>query len=156
MKKVEDNKETNTEVKPDFKADFFRFVKKWNEAFLLVVAIITWCYSDDFLRWIDPTAAVFDAGVLQKFIYAFIGSCIAHFVTWLMLKLTFPEIHSYLYEVFYFDLLGLAGKDILLKAKKGDMQSIKYLDEQKWKRIKCSLWVFCLYLLTYLLILATL
>mgnify|MGYP000472102260 CR=1 FL=1 len=72
-----------------------KFLREWNELLTLPVALILWWYSGDILRWIDPMAGVFDAGILQVFLLATIGLLFGHALIWLMLRLSAKEIYSH-------------------------------------------------------------
>ena len=49
-----------------------RFFKKYHEFMTLPVVFAVWLLSIGVLRWMDPTAAVFDAGIFQIPLFAII------------------------------------------------------------------------------------
>ena len=121
------------------------FVRQWNEGLLLPLGIIIiWPASERLLRLLDPLAAPFDVAVLQKFLYAAIGCLSAHFIGWLLLKLSFPALHRYLYRQLQTDILS------------GTPENEPQTTQNPLFRICCSLSVFACYLLTYVAILFSL
>lgn len=77
-----------------------KFVRKWHELISIPIAVVLWIFSPIFLRWIDPTAATFDAGVLQKILFAVIALFVCNGVVWLLIKLTFPRAYKFLDDKF--------------------------------------------------------
>ena len=75
-----------------------KFISNWNEIITIPLSLMLWYLSPTFLRWIDPTAATFDSGVLQNYLLAAIGLLFFNGVVWLIIKLTFPGIYQYLDE----------------------------------------------------------
>lgn len=73
-----------------------KFLRKWNELLTLPLAVILWWWSGDILRWADPMAGVFDAGILQVFLLATIGLLFGHAFIWLTLKLSAPDVYAVL------------------------------------------------------------
>lgn len=71
-----------------------RFLKEWNELLTMPVALLMWWFSGDILRWVDPTAGVFDAGILQVFLLATIGLLFGHALIWLMLRLSAKDVYD--------------------------------------------------------------
>lgn len=80
----------------DFLTAGKRFISNWNEIITIPLALVLWYLSPTFLRWLDPTAATFDSGVLQNYLLAAIGLLLFNGVAWLIVKLTFPGIYRYL------------------------------------------------------------
>lgn len=74
----------------------FLFLRRWNEIITLPLAILLWWLSCDVLRSIDPTAGVYDAGILQVFLLATVGLLFIHALAWLILKIVAPEIYRLL------------------------------------------------------------
>jgi len=91
------------------------FLKKllhdWPDFITLPIAAILWCISPTILRAWDSTAGVFDAGVLQIFLFGLIGLCFANFITWMFLKLNFPTIDRWTDNGFMRDWSSLEAKD---------------------------------------------
>jgi len=77
-----------------------RFVSRWNEVVTIPIGFIAWYFSPLFLRWIDPTAATFDSGVLQLFLLAGIGLYLGNGIVWLLIKITFPGVYKFLDTLF--------------------------------------------------------
>lgn len=131
-----------------FKA-VFNFLRKlnqvWNEGWLIVVGFLLWKYSEALLQLVDPTAVPLPVNDLMRFLYATIGTAIAHFVVTVMLWLSHPLIWRYLYGKVYNDLYEVSGE---LKS-----HSIKH--DVRCLRLKYSLLVFSLYLGTWLVLAAT-
>jgi len=63
---------------------------------LWVIALLLWFLAAPLIRWADPTAAIFDAGVLMAFVYAIVGILLALQVIWLILWLRFPGVYQFL------------------------------------------------------------
>jgi hypothetical protein len=82
-----------------------KFLKDWNELAGLPLALILFMISPSILRLVDPTAATFDAGVLQVIILGVIAFLVASALSWLMVKLTFPQLYRYLDEVFELEII---------------------------------------------------
>lgn len=72
--------------------------KKYPEILSVPVALIVWVLSVRFLRLIDPTTAVYDAGVFQVIIFAVIQLFVYVSVAWLTLGLVFGTFRRYLIE----------------------------------------------------------
>lgn len=89
----------------DIKAVWF-FARQWNEFLMLPAALVLWKCSELFLKWIDPMAAPFDSGVLQKFTYAIVGTLCVRFVSTLLMRINFPAVHRYMYSHFERDLIS--------------------------------------------------
>jgi hypothetical protein len=122
------------------------FIRKWNEAIILFpIAILSWCFAPVVINWIDPTAAIYDTGILMKFMYAVIGTIICHFTAWLMLRLTFPTTFRYLFVSLPWDIYD----------SPADVKSTERIKYEQCKRIKYSLVLFSLYVFTFIAILFT-
>ena len=59
--------------------------KKYPEVFSIPVALAVWVLSITVLRWLDPTSAVFDAGVFQIPIFSVIQLFVYASISWLVL-----------------------------------------------------------------------
>ncbi len=68
----------------------------WRELSSLAVGLILWIHSAVFLRWIDPTAGMYDAGVFQVYLFAIIGIFILHGIVRILMKLIWPTSEQYL------------------------------------------------------------
>ncbi|WP_108802161.1 hypothetical protein [Aquimarina sp. Aq107] len=72
------------------------YFKVWRELSSLAVGLILWIHSAVFLRWIDPTAGTYDAGVFQVYLFAIIGIFILHGIVRILMKLIWPTSEDYL------------------------------------------------------------
>ena len=72
--------------------------KKYPEILSVPVALVVWVLSVRFLRIIDQTTAVYDAGVFQRIIFAVIQLFVYVSVAWLTLGLVFGTFRKYLIE----------------------------------------------------------
>jgi hypothetical protein len=85
----------------NFLATFFKNEYKENPQILwLLILLIIWAVSIPFLRWIDPTAAIFDAGIFQIPIYGTILFVFALFISWQVLRVIYSSMHTYLKTTF--------------------------------------------------------
>jgi len=107
-----------------------KFLTNWNEFLTIPLAIVIWVLSPRVLRWIDPTSATYDAGVLQICVFVVIQFLIYHGVAWLIMKITFPKLYKYVNEMF----------------------DVEFENISKWQRLKVVLSVFALYLVALVLI----
>lgn len=107
----------------------FRFFITWNELLTLPVAILLWIFSADILRLMDPTSAVYDAGVFQVILFAVIQVLFFHAVAWLLLKMAFPGAYRFL--------------DQLLENKETALS--------EWEKSKTALFLFALYFVAFLI-----
>ena len=73
-----------------------RFFKKYHELLTIPAAILIFILSIPFLRWLDPTAAIFDAGVFQIIPVSTIQLVLFLAVAWAMLGIVFGRIRRYL------------------------------------------------------------
>ena len=79
---------------------FWKFLRGWNEILMIPLAIFIFIYSPAVLRWLDPTAATYDAGILQALILAFAATIAAVGTAWLIFKLSFKENYKFLDNIF--------------------------------------------------------
>lgn len=92
----------------NFLATFFKNEYKQNPQILwLLILLIIWAVSIPILRWIDPTAAVFDAGIFQIPIYGTILFVFALFISWQVLRVIYSSMHTYLKTEFKNDFKTL-------------------------------------------------
>ena len=101
-----------------------KFIAKWSELVTIPVALILWYFSDTFLRWLDPTAATYDAGIFQIILFTIIQFFIFSGIIWIYLKIAFPKVYKYLDDV-----LG---------------ENLKNQNEKmtQWEKSKVVLWLF--------------
>jgi len=110
------------------------FFKRFPEIITVPVALVVWIISVRFLRFLDPTAAVFDAGVFQIPIFSIIQLLVYSSIAWLVLGLLFGTYKKY-----------------LLNNLKNDFKELT-----KWQKIRISYAIFfslllCLVALSYTL-----
>ena len=80
-----------------FLADFFKNQYKANPQILWIpITFIIWAIIAPILRWIDPTAAIFDLGIFMIPVYAIIIFLISTFFVWIFLKKVYGTIYKYL------------------------------------------------------------
>ena len=80
-----------------FLADFFKNQYKANPQILWIpILFIIWAIVAPILRWIDPTAAIFDLGIFMIPVYAIIIFLISTFFVWMFLKKVYGTIYTYL------------------------------------------------------------
>lgn len=80
-----------------FLADFFKNQYKANPQILWIpILFVVWAIVAPLLRWIDPTAAIFDLGIFMIPVYAIIIFLIATFFVWIFLKKVYGTIYAYL------------------------------------------------------------
>jgi hypothetical protein len=91
--------------------------KEWG---MLLIAILLFWISPTILRFVDPTAAAFDAGILQIPILKILVFIILQQFVWLNIKVLWPTVHQYFITFFNNDFLHL----------------------QKWERLAIALSVY--------------
>ena len=106
-----------------------RFFKKYHELMTIPVSILIFILSIPFLRWLDPTAAVFDAGKFQFIIMPAIMLFSFLAIAWIMLGVVFGHYKEY-----------------LKTTMKNDFN-----DLEKWQRIRLTYFIF--FFLVFLLVL---
>ena len=115
------------------------FLWNWNELISLPLAMVLWYFSADLIRIVDVTAAAYDGGVFQIYLFAFIGLLIANFVTWIMLKINFPGIYHYL-------------DNFLEQNLKNRVTASGIEPLTTWEKSKIALFLFALYFLGFVLL----
>lgn len=73
-----------------------KWILKWNELITIPIALLLWFFSPVLLHWIDPTAAVYDAGIFQTILFTIIQLLVYNGVIFLLIKLTFPGLYKFL------------------------------------------------------------
>ncbi len=79
---------------------FKRFLIQWNELVSIPLAVLLFWIGGSLIRFIDPTAGLFDAGIFQIIIFAVAAFLFLHGIAWIVLKLTFPKAYKFLDEIF--------------------------------------------------------
>lgn len=77
-----------------------KILKRYNELYLLPMALLLWWFSSPVIHYFDETAATYDLAVFQKLIYGLITFSFSSFNAWIALKITFPKVFKYLTEEF--------------------------------------------------------
>jgi signal transduction histidine kinase len=99
-------------------------LKEWKEEFWSIpLAFLLFFLSPYALRWIDPTAGVYDAGVFQIILFASICLLVFNGLAWVGVKIVFPEVFEYFQNKFKTDFNNLT----------------------TWEKSKISLFVFSLF-----------
>ncbi|MEO8887304.1 MAG: hypothetical protein ABI367_14655 [Mucilaginibacter sp.] len=84
-----------------------KLIKYWvhtqREYLLIIAAILLFFLSPSVFRMIDPTAGVYDIGVLQNNITAIVSLLIFEVVAWKILCFIWPAIHRYFDKHFVTD-----------------------------------------------------
>jgi hypothetical protein len=93
MKKLKQWLKTN--VVPVFQW-LWNYLKVWRELSSIAIALFLWANSAWFLRKIDPTAATYDAGVFQVYLFAIIGLFLLHGIVRILMKLIWLTSDDYL------------------------------------------------------------
>lgn len=106
---------------------------KWNEYISIPLALFIWWASPTFLRLIDGTAAIYDAGVFQVILFTIIQLLVYNGVVWIIIKLTFPGIYNFLDSVLEEKILG-----------NGSIS--------QWEKVKLTLWIFSIYFIGIILL----
>ena len=87
-----------------FLADFFKNQYNSNPQILWIpILFIVWAIVAPILRWIDPTAAIFDLGIFMIPVYAIIIFLISTFFVWIFLKKVYGSLYKYLKSGFKTD-----------------------------------------------------
>jgi len=113
-----------------FLQKIWKTIINWNEFITIPLGLILWYISPLLLRMLDPTSAVYDAGIFQVIIFTTIQFLIYHGVVWLLLKITWPKMYNFLDDVF-----------------EGEVRDIT-----TWERVKIVLWIFSVYLIGFILL----
>ena len=74
----------------------WNYLKVWRELSSIVLALVLWVNSSWLLRKLDPTAATYDAGIFQVYLFAIIGLFLLHGIVRILMKLIWPTSDDYL------------------------------------------------------------
>lgn len=83
------------------------FLKRWPELLGLPLALLIFFTSAPLLRWLDPTSAVFDLGILQKIFLGVLTLLAINAAVFLGIKFNFPVVYSYYKNLMKVDFLTL-------------------------------------------------
>jgi len=76
-----------------------RFLIQWNELITIPLAILFFWLGGYIIRFLDPTAGLFDAGIFQIIIFAVASFLFLHGMAWIILKITFPKLYHFLDDI---------------------------------------------------------
>lgn len=89
----------NFSKKESFLTPMIKAVKKlfilWTELWSIPVALLIWFKSDVILRWADPTAGTYDAGILQCLLFGVIALLLGNGIAFLGIKFNFPSLFKF-------------------------------------------------------------
>ena len=108
----------------------WNYVKVWRELSSIVIGLVLWVKSTYILRWMDPTAATYDAGVFQVYLFAVIGLFLLHGVVRILMKLIWPTSDDYLDNEFTKDFKTI----------------------EPWQKLKLSTFIFFAFLFAAVLL----
>ena len=86
----------------------WNYLKLWRELSSIAAALFLWINSGWLLRKLDPTAATYDAGVFQVYLFAIVGLFLLHGIVRILMKLIWPTSDHYLDHHFANDFNQLA------------------------------------------------
>lgn len=82
-------------------AVFGRFPKKtFTECLTVILMVVLFFLSSTVLRWLDPTAGTFDAGVLQTINLTLVKYAVFLLVTWFSFGFIWPDLRHFM--IYYF------------------------------------------------------
>ncbi|WP_276496725.1 hypothetical protein [Pontibacter litorisediminis] len=84
-----------------------RLIGRWPDILGLPLAIILFILSAPLLRWLDPTSAVFDLGILQKLALGGIAMLMLNAAVFLGIKFNFPKVYAYYKDVLPLDFFKI-------------------------------------------------
>lgn len=116
----------------NFFKKFWKVVIDWNEFITIPIAFILWILSPFLLRMMDPTSAVYDAGIFQVILFTTIQMLFYNGLIWLVLKITWPKLYHFLDDIFEVD---------------GEIKGLS-----TWERVKIVLFIFAIYFLGIILL----
>jgi hypothetical protein len=100
-----------------------------NELIGIPLVFLLFWFSPIVLRWLDPTAGVYDAGVLQSLIVAAIFLLTSHTLSNGGLAVVFPKVFKYFNNDYGFN------------------KEFEKLTE--WQRIRLSLFLYCFFMAVF-------
>lgn len=86
-----------------------KLIKLWPELWAVPLVLMAIILSPYFLRWMDPTAATYDAGVLQIYIFAALGLTLGNALVWLGIRLNFFGMYRFYARDFRLTFNNLSG-----------------------------------------------
>jgi glucan phosphoethanolaminetransferase (alkaline phosphatase superfamily) len=97
-----------------------RFIQRWPDLIGLPIALLIFFFSAPALRWLDPTAAVFDFGILQKLLLCTLAMLTINTAVFMGIKFNFPSVYDYYKKTLSTDLNHI----------------------RPWQRIQLFLWLY--------------
>lgn len=85
-----------------------RSLKKVKEWSALIIVLLMFFASRQIIRWIDPTAGIYDAGVLQVINFTLIEQAVYQLVTWSIVITLWPALGNYFKKEFNIDFQKLS------------------------------------------------
>jgi hypothetical protein len=84
-------------------------LKEWKEELwgIPVACLLLFVVGPKLIQWVDPTAGLYDAGIMQVILFAIIALLIYNGVAWLGIKQIFPEVFDYFQKEFATDFKNL-------------------------------------------------
>lgn len=86
---------------PKLKKRLLEFMKLWPEMWSLPVSILIFAASIPIIRWIDPTAGVFDWGIFQTVLVAVVLLPAISTAAFMGIKFNFPALFDYYRKTIY-------------------------------------------------------
>jgi hypothetical protein len=72
-----------------------KFFKLWTEIWSIPLGLLLFWYSPHIIRFVDPTAGVFDLGILHKLLYAVVAILLGNGIAFLGIKFNFPSVFEF-------------------------------------------------------------
>ncbi|MEI2758974.1 MAG: hypothetical protein V9G42_06005 [Bacteroidia bacterium] len=89
--------------------NLLRWFKTWLlELWTIPLAIVVFISSVPVLRFIDPTSATYDAGILQKILFAVIASLVFNGLAWAGIRMVWKELFVFFQTQFKTDFNNLS------------------------------------------------
>ena len=108
----------------------WNYLKVWRELSSIAIALFVWANSSWLLRKVDPTAATYDAGVFQVYLFAILGLFLLHGIVRILMKLIWPSSDQYLDSQFAQDFKTITA----------------------WQKLKLSTFIFFAFLFAVVLL----
>lgn len=123
------------------------FLSEWNEFLSIPLGLLLFFLFPYLLRFFDPHAGAYDAGVLHSFVAAIVGMLLIHGFAWVLIRITFPGVYRFFDNAFE-NLIFSESKTFPLELSCRD----KHLNLSAWQKCSLSLSLFALYLLGTILL----
>lgn len=71
-------------------------LRKWKfELLVIPLAVLLFFAAENLIRWFEPTAGTYDAGVLQEMFLAFVKLLSGTLIAWILIRVYFREVWDY-------------------------------------------------------------